>query len=131
MRLAFSGRPLKGHKPQHIIESANIRHWCTGARLAFGGRPLEGHSIPACYGAMEPTAVFVPLAQLLSTEHFPVATTELFGPFQVGLQGLAGLSRDGCVTAERSVLSKMSRGVPVNGGKACCSCLVLRHVHAR
>ncbi len=57
-----------------------------GARLAFGGRPLEGHSIPACYGAMEPTAVFVPLAQLLSPEHFPVATTELFGPFQVGFR---------------------------------------------
>ena len=60
-----------------------------GARLAFGGRPLEGHAIPACYGAMEPTAVFVPLAQLLSPEHFLVATTELFGPFQVK-------SREGC-----------------------------------
>ena len=33
---------------------------------------------------MEPTAVVVPLAQLLSPEHFPIATTELFGPFQVG-----------------------------------------------
>ncbi len=54
-----------------------------GARLAFGGQPLEGHSIPDCYGAMQPSAVFVPLAQLLQPEHFAVATTELFGPFQV------------------------------------------------
>ncbi len=44
---------------------------------------MEGHSIPDCYGAMQPSAVFVPLAQLLQPEHFAVATTELFGPFQV------------------------------------------------
>lgn len=44
---------------------------------------------------MQPTAVFVPLAQLLSPEHFPVATTELFGPFQVGLREgiLTGLAQ--------------------------------------
>ena len=36
--------------------------------------------------------MFVPLAQLLDPEHFPVATTELFGPFQVGSrEGSAGL----------------------------------------
>ena len=51
--------------------------------MAFGGQPLEGHRIPECYGAMQPTAVFVPLGQLLQPEHFPVVTTELFGPFQV------------------------------------------------
>ena len=32
-----------------------------GARLVFGGKPLTGHSIPECYGAVEPTAVFIPL----------------------------------------------------------------------
>ena len=36
--------------------------------------------------------MFVPLERLLSPEHFPVATTELFGPFQVGLKGIAGLT---------------------------------------
>ncbi len=27
----------------------------------FGGQPLQGHNIPERYGAIEPTAVFVPL----------------------------------------------------------------------
>lgn len=54
-----------------------------GARLAFGGRPLKGHTIPECYGAIEPTAVFVPLRELLSPQHFALCTTEVFGPVQV------------------------------------------------
>lgn len=54
-----------------------------GAQVMFGGKALEGHTIPAVYGAMEPTAVFVPLAQLLKPEHWSIANTELFGPFQV------------------------------------------------
>ncbi|GBF90904.1 aldehyde dehydrogenase [Raphidocelis subcapitata] len=54
-----------------------------GAKLLWGGRPLEGHAIPACYGAVEPTAVSVPLAALRDAAHFEAATTEVFGPFQV------------------------------------------------
>ena len=53
-----------------------------GAELLFGGKPLEGHSIPSCYGAMEATAVRVPIAAVTG-EHFNLITTELFGPFQV------------------------------------------------
>ncbi len=53
-----------------------------GAELLFGGNALGGHSIPAVYGAFEPTAVRLPLAAV-SGEHFALATTELFGPFQV------------------------------------------------
>lgn len=49
----------------------------------FGGEELEGHTIPGVYGAMEPTAVFVPLEQLLKDEYWPLCNTELFGPFQV------------------------------------------------
>lgn len=52
-----------------------------GARVLFGGRRLTGHTIPAVYGAFEPTAVFVPLEQI--TEHFETVTTELFGPLQI------------------------------------------------
>lgn len=52
-----------------------------GAKLLFGGKALTGHSIPACYGALEPTAVQVPLAEI--APHFDVVTTELFGPFQI------------------------------------------------
>jgi hypothetical protein len=54
-----------------------------GAKLLWGGKPLQGHTIPACYGAIEPTAVFVPLAALADPAHFAAATTEVFGPFQV------------------------------------------------
>lgn len=55
----------------------------TGAELLWGGKPLQGHSIPECYGAIEPTAVFVPLATLSDPSAFALATTEVFGPFQV------------------------------------------------
>ena len=55
-----------------------------GARVAFGGERLSGHAIPACYGAWQPTAVYVPLREMLaSPENFAAATTEIFGPFQV------------------------------------------------
>jgi len=54
-----------------------------GARLLFGGKPLQNHRIPSVYGAIEPTAVFVPLEQMLKQEHFGAVTTEVFGPFQV------------------------------------------------
>lgn len=53
-----------------------------GATLLFGGNALTGHSIPDCYGAYEATAIQVPL-EALAGEHFELATTELFGPFQV------------------------------------------------
>ena len=53
-----------------------------GAELLFGGNPLEGHSIPERYGAMEPTAIKVPIDAAVG-EHFDLITTELFGPFQI------------------------------------------------
>ena len=51
----------------------------------FGGKELGGHTIPEVYGAMEPTAVFVPLDQALKDEHWELVNTELFGPFQARL----------------------------------------------
>jgi 1-pyrroline-5-carboxylate dehydrogenase len=54
----------------------------SGTELLFGGKPLEGHSIPPCYGAMEATAVRVPLSALAGDD-FELITTEVFGPFQV------------------------------------------------
>ena len=55
-----------------------------GARIAFGGEVLKGqHSIPSVYGAIQPTAVFIPLQELLKPGNFELATTEVFGPFQV------------------------------------------------
>mmetsp|Transcript_4507 Transcript_4507/g.6659 ORF Transcript_4507/g.6659 Transcript_4507/m.6659 type:complete len:367 (-) Transcript_4507:40-1140(-) len=54
-----------------------------GASLLFGGKELSDHDIPDKYGAVEPTAVFVPLAEMLKPEHFEHCVTELFAPFQV------------------------------------------------
>eukprot|EP00879_Flechtneria_rotunda_P016977 GHRR01017773.1.p1 GENE.GHRR01017773.1~~GHRR01017773.1.p1 ORF type:complete len:544 (+),score=178.14 GHRR01017773.1:415-2046(+) len=53
------------------------------ANLLWGGKPLTGHGIPECYGALEPTAVFVPLDAMKDPAAFELVTTEVFGPFQV------------------------------------------------
>eukprot|EP00744_Colponema_vietnamica_P006786 GILI01009835.1.p1 GENE.GILI01009835.1~~GILI01009835.1.p1 ORF type:complete len:546 (-),score=184.46 GILI01009835.1:83-1720(-) len=54
-----------------------------GARLLFGGKELASHSIPKQYGAVEPTAVYVPIQQILDPKNFALVTTEIFGPFQI------------------------------------------------
>ncbi len=54
-----------------------------GARRVFGGRPLVGHQIPDCYGAIEPTAVYVPLREVLCPKNYELVTKEVFGPVQV------------------------------------------------
>ncbi len=61
----------------HIAKLLKIN----GAHLLFGGKPLTGHKIPFCYGAFEPTAVFVPLSEIMP--NFKLVTTEVFGPVQV------------------------------------------------
>lgn len=69
--------------PAHNVLIFRIFPAIAGAKVLFGGKPLEGHTIPACYGAIQPTAIFVPLKQMLDPKHFPLVTTEVFGPFQV------------------------------------------------
>lgn len=54
-----------------------------GARVLFGGNELPQHSIPKIYGALQPTAVYVPLRSMRSKAAFKLATTEVFGPVQV------------------------------------------------
>jgi 1-pyrroline-5-carboxylate dehydrogenase len=56
-----------------------------GSKLLWGGQELESgaHTIPKCYGAIEPTAVYIPLKEMLKPENFETATTEIFGPFTV------------------------------------------------
>ena len=73
-----------------------------GARLAWGGKPLEGHSIPEVYGAIQPTAVFVPLDQILGSDaNWEAVNTELFGPFQVR----ASLKRNYAATGHTSLIT--------------------------
>nr|Q40255.1 RecName: Full=Probable aldehyde dehydrogenase; AltName: Full=Flax-inducible sequence 1 [Linum usitatissimum]CAA60412.1 fis1 [Linum usitatissimum] len=54
-----------------------------GAKLLFGGKPLENHTIPSIYGAVKPTAVYVPLEEILKVSNYELVTKEIFGPFQV------------------------------------------------
>ncbi|MQM14152.1 hypothetical protein Taro_047083, partial [Colocasia esculenta] len=54
-----------------------------GSKLLFGGRPLENHSIPNIYGALKPTALFVPLSEIMKEKNFQLVTKEIFGPFQI------------------------------------------------
>jgi len=54
-----------------------------GSYLICGGKELQDHEIPKCYGAVEPTAVFVPLEEMLKEENFDSCVTEIFAPFQV------------------------------------------------
>ncbi|POM75016.1 Aldehyde dehydrogenase, partial [Phytophthora palmivora] len=54
-----------------------------GARVAFGAEELENHTIPERYGAVKPTAIFVPLKEFVKPENFELVTTEIFGPFQI------------------------------------------------
>lgn len=56
-----------------------------GSEVLWGGRELLGgrHTIPKKYGAVEPTAVRLPLeAMMASDAAFAAATTEVFGPVQ-------------------------------------------------
>ncbi|GIL70881.1 hypothetical protein Vretifemale_1557 [Volvox reticuliferus] len=75
--------PVLSWTTKSILDHTKRLLQIPGAKLLFGGKPLSGHSIPEVYGAVEPTAVFVPLEQALLPEHFGVVTTEVFGPFQV------------------------------------------------
>lgn len=51
--------------------------------MLWGGEPLTNHNIPECYGAIKPTAVYVPLKAMKDPEVFKLVTTEVFGPFYV------------------------------------------------
>jgi len=73
--LTWSNERIK----EHIKKVLEI----PGAKILFGGKELTGHKIPSIYGAFEPTAVFVPLKEMMDPKHFAVATSELFGPFQI------------------------------------------------
>jgi len=54
-----------------------------GAKIMWGGKELANHKIPDKYGAVEPTAVYVPLEEMMKPENFEHCATEIFAPFQV------------------------------------------------
>lgn len=68
---------------QTFLDHTNRLASIPGAQLLFGGKELANHTIPTKYGAVEPTAVFVPLEEMMKDEHFDACSTEIFAPFQV------------------------------------------------
>jgi len=71
--LTWTTEAMKGHVDALLT--------IPGAKVLFGGKELANHTIPKCYGAFEPTAVYVPYEQV--ADNFDLVTKELFGPFQV------------------------------------------------
>lgn len=66
-----------------MLEHKNKLLQIPGSKLLFGGDALNNHSIPIIYGAIRPTAVFIPLKEILKDENYELVTKEIFGPFQV------------------------------------------------
>jgi 1-pyrroline-5-carboxylate dehydrogenase len=56
-----------------------------GAKVLWGGTELNDgkHTIPKVYGAIRPTAVYVPIDEALKADHYETVTTEVFGPLTV------------------------------------------------
>lgn len=75
--------PVMTWSTERILRHTEACLAIPGATLAFGGKPLQSHSIPEQYGAVEPTAVRVPIESLQNPAHLETASVELFGPFQV------------------------------------------------
>eukprot|EP00123_Amoebidium_parasiticum_P012803 comp21588_c0_seq1/m.30186 comp21588_c0_seq1/g.30186 ORF comp21588_c0_seq1/g.30186 comp21588_c0_seq1/m.30186 type:complete len:534 (-) comp21588_c0_seq1:700-2301(-) len=75
--------PVLSHTTENILGHAAALLRIPGAKLLWGGKELTGHTIPKKYGAVRPTAVFVPLEEAAKPENFGLVTTEIFGPFQV------------------------------------------------
>lgn len=68
---------------QQILDHTKKLARIPGAEILWGGKELQDHKIPEIYGAVEPTAVFVPLEEMIKEENFDDCVQELFAPFQV------------------------------------------------
>jgi 1-pyrroline-5-carboxylate dehydrogenase len=75
--------PVLTHTTADIMDHISTLLKIPGASVLFGGKELSNHKIPDVYGAVEPTAVFVPLKEMLKDEYFDTCVTEKFAPFQV------------------------------------------------
>lgn len=75
--------PVLTFTTEAMLEHANKLLQISGSKLLFGGEPLEDHSIPPVYGAIKPTAIYVPLEEMLKENNYELVTREIFGPFQV------------------------------------------------
>jgi len=74
--------PILTWNNTQFLDHVNSLLKIPGARCLFGGKELANHSIPKVYGSMQPTAVEIPIKELLG-KSFHNVTKEIFGPFQV------------------------------------------------
>jgi len=79
----FTAGPVLTVTTKSFLDHTNHLASLPGASVLWGGKELENHKIPDKYGAVEPTAVLVPLEEMMKDENFEACATELFAPFQV------------------------------------------------
>lgn len=79
----LSVAPVLSHSTKEMLDHANALASLPGAKVLFGCKELSKHTIPSVYGAIVPSAVYVPIEEIAKPENFELATTEIFGPFQV------------------------------------------------
>ncbi|KAK9996001.1 hypothetical protein SO802_020687 [Lithocarpus litseifolius] len=75
--------PVLTFTTEAMLEHLNKLLQIPGSKLLFGGEPLKNHSIPSIYGAIKPTAVYVPLKEIMKENTYELVTREIFGPFQI------------------------------------------------
>ncbi|KAK9278889.1 hypothetical protein L1049_028470 [Liquidambar formosana] len=75
--------PVLTFTTEAMLEHVHKLLQIPGSKLLFGGQALENHSIPLIYGALEPTAIYVPLEEILKDNNYALVTREIFGPFQI------------------------------------------------
>ncbi|KAF1875742.1 hypothetical protein Lal_00006372 [Lupinus albus] len=75
--------PVLTFTTDSMLEHVNKLLEIPGSKLLFGGQPLKDHSIPSIYGAIKPTAVYVPLDEIVKGKNYELVTKEIFGPFQI------------------------------------------------
>ncbi|XP_019464489.1 PREDICTED: delta-1-pyrroline-5-carboxylate dehydrogenase 12A1, mitochondrial-like [Lupinus angustifolius] len=75
--------PVLTFTTDSMLEHVNKLLEIPGSKLLFGGQPLKDHSIPSIYGAIKPTAVYVPLEEIVKGKNYELVTKEIFGPFQI------------------------------------------------
>lgn len=75
--------PILTVTTESFLQHTNALASIPGASILWGGKPLDNHKIPEKYGAVEPTAVYVPLQAMLQDQYFDLCVTEIFAPFQV------------------------------------------------
>lgn len=79
----FTNGPVLTVTTDQILDHTNAIANIVGAEVLWGGKELTNHNIPKIYGAVEPTAVLVPLEEMLKEDNFNKCVSEIFAPFQV------------------------------------------------